>query len=299
MTPFLRARRQTYTPLLTPFTEDRIDLAAFEAAIDRQIIAGVDGLVVCDVIGEGPVLRVDEREKLLETCIFRARPHLSVIAAAGTNCTAKTIEQCRRGEQSGADALLVTVPYYSKPTLKGVIHHFREIAAAISIPILVDDDPGRTAKDFGVALPEALAEMDAIVGICHGAGRLGHFAALPEHLKHRFIHMSRDSDRLMEFLDSGGDGALSALANIIPSPIQTMVGMTERGSGCNSLLQALSVAAEAVGMDDVAALKEAQFFLDQSKADVRLPLVPAERETILSVRRAFTPFARCEPRRAA
>ena len=111
--------------------------------------------------------------------------------------------------------------------------------------------------------------------------------------------MSRDSDRLMEFLDSGGDGALSALANIIPSPIQTMVAMTERGSGCNSLLQALSVAAEAVGMDDVAALKEAQFFLDQSKADVRLPLVPAERETILRVRRAFTPFASCEPRRAA
>lgn len=295
MTPFLRARRQTYTPLLTPFSEGRVDLAEFEAAIDRQIIAGVEGIVVCDVIGEGPVLGSDEWQSLLKTAVSRGRPHLSVIAATGTNCTAKTVEQCRRGEELGADALLVTVPYYSKPTLKGVINHFREIAAAVGIPVLVDDDPGRTAKDYGPALVDALAEIDLIVGICHGAGRLEHFAALPASLRDRFLHLSRDDRRLMEFLDMGGHGALSALANIIPSPVQTMVAMAERSGGCNSLLQAMSVASRSVGEDDVAALKEAQFFLHQSPADVRLPLVAAEPETILRVRHAFALFARCEP----
>lgn len=295
MTSFLRARRQTYTPLLTPFAEGRVDMWAFEAAIDRQIIAGVDGIVVCDVIGEGPTLGADERETLLKTAVFRGRPHMSVIVAAGTNCTAKTIERCRRAERLGADALLVTVPYYLKPTLKGVSAHFRGIAAAVNLPIVVDDDPGRTAKDYGPALVEALAEIDAVVGICHGAGRFEHFAGLPTWLKNRFSHLSRGDGKLMEFLDMGGHGALSALANIIPSPVQTMVAMAERGGGCNSLLQAISVAATAVDVDDVAALKEAQFFLHQSAADVRLPLVAAEPEIILRVRRAFAPFARCEP----
>lgn len=294
MTSLRRARRQTFTPLLTPFVENRIDLPAFEAAIDRQIVAGVDGIVICDVIGEGPVLGSDEQEKLLETCVFRARPHLSVIAAAGTNCTASTIERCRRAEQLGADALLVTVPYYSKPTLNGVVQHFRETAAAVGIPIIVDDDPGRTARDYGSALVEALAEIDAIASICHGAGRFGHFAALPASLKARFMHLSRDDNRLMEFLDLGGHGALSALANVIPSPVQTMVEMTERGRGAGSLLRAMSVAAAALGADDVVALKEAQFFVHQFPADVRLPLVPAEPETILRMRHAFAPFAKCE-----
>lgn len=294
MTPFLRARRQTYTPLLTPFNEGRIDLPEFEVAIDRQVIAGVDGIVVCDVIGEGSVLGADECESLLKTAVLRGRPHLSVIAATGTNCTVRTVERCRRAKELGVDALLVTVPYYSKPTLKGVINHFREITAAVDIPVVVDDDPGRTAKDFGPALVQALAEIDLIVGTCHGAGRLEHFAALPASLRDRFMHLSRDDRKLMEFLDLGGHGALSALANIIPSPVQTMVAMAERGSDCDSLLQAMSVAAAAVGGDDVAALKEAQFFLHQSPADVRLPLVAAEPETILRVQHAFAPFARCE-----
>jgi 4-hydroxy-tetrahydrodipicolinate synthase len=295
MTPFLRARRQTYTPLMTPFNEGRVDLAELEAAIDRQIIAGVDGIVVCDVIGEGPVLSSDECESLLKAAVFCGRPHLSVIAATGTNCTARTVERCRRAEELGADALLVTVPYYSKPTLKGVVDHFRDIAAAVGIPVLVDDDPGRTAKDYGSALVEALAEVDLVAGLCHGVGRLDHFAALPASLRDRFMHLSRDDRRLMEFLDLGGHGGLSALANIIPSPVQTMVAMAEHGSNCSSLLQAMSVASTSVGVDDVAALKEAQFFLHQSPADVRLPLVAAEAETILRVRHGFAPFARCEP----
>ncbi len=294
MTPFLRARRQTYTPLFTPFSEGRVDLPEFEAAIDRQIIAGVDGIVVCDVIGEGPVLGSDEWQSLIKTAVSRGGPHLSIVAATGTNCTAETVERCRRAEELGADALLVTVPYYSKPTLKGVINHFREIAAAVGIPVLVDDDPGRTAKDYGPALADALAEIDLVVGICHGAGRLEHFAAVPASLRERFMHLSRDDRQLMEFLDMGGHGALSALANIIPSPVQTMVAMAERGRGCDSLLQAMSVASRSVGGDDVAALKEAQFFLHQSPADVRLPLVSAEPETILRVRHAFAPFARRE-----
>ena len=293
MTPFHRARRQTFTPLLTPFSECRIDVRAFEVAIDRQIVAGVDGVVVGDPIGEGPSLSQDERDELLKACIAGGSQHLTVIAATGTNCTAETIERCRRAEDLGADGLLVTVPYYSKPMLKGVLNHFHEVAAAVSIPVIVDDDPCRTARDYGSALLEAIASLDIIIGICHGTDRLSHFAGLSALMKDRFLHLSRDDRAILQFLDMGGHGAISPLANVIPSPVQTLIAMSERSSASNSLERAVDAAAIALGRDEVVAVKEAQSFIHQSLADVRLPLVAAEPETVIRVRQAFAPFARC------
>lgn len=295
MAPFHLARRQTFTPLLTPFSDNRIDIEIFKAAIDRQIIAGVDGIVIGDPIGEGPTLTQGERDILLATSIGQARPHLTVIAAAGTNCTAGTIGQCRRAEQLGADALLVTVPYYSKPMLRGVIDHFRQIAVVVGIPLIVDDDPGRTARDYGPALLEGLAELDIVVGICHGADRLSHFATLPAPLKDRFVHLSRDEKTFLQFLDAGGHGAVSPLANVIPSPVQTMITMMGGVRNSNSLANAIEAVSVALGPDNVAALKDAQCFLHPYSPDVRLPLVAAEPETVIRVRRALAPFTRYKP----
>ncbi|WJH38031.1 dihydrodipicolinate synthase family protein (plasmid) [Aliirhizobium terrae] len=294
MTPFHRAARQTFTPLLTPFGEKGVDLKAFNAAIDRQIIAGTDGIVVGDAIGEGPVLTAEEHDALLRAAVGHAKPHLSIIAATGTNCTRTTIERSRRAEALGADALLVTVPYYSKPTLAGVVDHFRQVAAAVGLPILIDDDPGRTAKDFGQALLESLADCHAIAGVCHGADRLAHFAGLPSKLETRFLHLTRDDAHLPQFLALGGNGAISPIANIIPSPIQTMVGLRGSVDTCSSFGMAVSGAIAALGQDDIAALKEAASFIHQYPADMRLPLVPAEPETVIRIRHAFAPFARCE-----
>lgn len=294
MTLFRRAERQVLTPMLTPFRDDRIDLEAFEAAIDRQIVAGADGIVVGDPIGEGSALDPGEREVLLGVGVARARAHLSVVAATGTNCTADTIERCRRAEAIGADALMVTVPYYSKPGLDGVVDHFRQVAAAVSIPVFVDDDPGRTAKDYGPDLLARLARFEIIVGIVHGGDRLRHFAGLPRAVRDRFLHLSRDDVTLPQFMQLGGQGALSPLANIVPSPVQTMTCMAGGFTEPGPLAQALAEAAAALGRDDVAALKEAASFVHQMPADVRLPLVAAEPETVVRIRHAFAPFARCE-----
>lgn len=295
MTPFNRAGHQVFTPLLTPFRNGKIDLSGFEAAIDRQVVAGIDGIIVCDIIGEGPTLAETEREILLKTAIARGKPHLNVIVSTGANCTDKTIARCRAAEEAGADALMVTVPYYSKPSLRGVFEHFRQICAAVSIPVIVDDDPGRTAKDYGPALLTAIMPFDLIVGVCHGVDRLGYFAGLPVEMKQRFAHFSRDDGTLLAFLDLGGGGAVSPLANIIPSPVQMLAAMTERPRGAEALVGAMAGAAHALGGDDVAALKEAQAFIHQSSADLRLPLFEPEPEAIIRLRHAFAPFARCEP----
>jgi 4-hydroxy-tetrahydrodipicolinate synthase len=294
MTPFHRAARQTFVPLLTPFCENGLDLEAFNASVDRQIIAGTNGIVVGDAVGEGPALTADEHDALLRAAVGRAKPHLSIIAATGTNCTRTTIERSRRAEIIGADVLLVTVPYYSKPTLAGVVDYFRQVAAAIGLPILIDDDPGRTAKDFGLALLEALADCHAIVGVCHGQDRLAHFAGLSSALMTRFHHLTREDARLPQFLALGGNGVISPIANIIPSPIQTVVSLGGSFENESSFGMAVSDAIAALGRDDVAALKDAASFIHQCPADMRLPLVPAEPETVIRIRHAFAPFARCE-----
>lgn len=294
MTPLYHAARQAFTPLLTPFAETGIDFPALEAAIHRQIVADMAGIVVCDSVGEGFLLTQDERDAVLATCAARGQPHLSIIAGAGTNCTSTTIEQCWRAEEIGADALLVTVPYYSKPTLKAVIEHFRQVAASVSIPIIVDNDPGRTAIDHGPALFEWLAELPMIAGICHGGDQLAQFARLVPAIRTRFLHLSRDDRTLAPFLQLGGHGAISPIANVIPSPIQTMVSTEESFFEASSFTERLAEIVAAVGRDDIAALKEAAWFVHQHPADVRLPLVPVEPETMIRLRRALAAFVRCE-----
>ncbi|AYD02538.1 dihydrodipicolinate synthase family protein [Neorhizobium sp. NCHU2750] len=294
MTALHDSRCQIFTPLLTPFSEGVIDVASFEEAVDRQIVAGVNGVIVGDVIGEGPALSEAEQELLLSTCISRAGRHLSVIVATGTNCTATTVERCRKARDMGADALLVTVPYYSKPVLKGVIAHFRAVAAAIDIPVIVDDDPGRTAKDFGSALLEGLADLDIVRAVCHGPGRLANFDGFSPSVKSRFMHLSRDDAGALPFLTAGGSGLVSPIANIIPSDMQAVVAMSQDRQGAFALSHTIAVAVASVGHGDVAALKEASSFIHQSPADTRLPLVACEPETTIRIRHGFAPFARFE-----
>jgi 4-hydroxy-tetrahydrodipicolinate synthase len=294
MTPFHRADRLAFTALVTPFEGETVSYDALGSAIARQVVANLDGVIVGDVVGEGQTLSSDEHDDLLRACVAHGKRQLSVIAATGTYCTADTIERSRGAERIGADALLVTVPYYSKPTLAGVVNHFLQVAEAVSVPIVIDDDPGRTGKDFGPALLEKLEECRAIAGVCHGIDRLAHFSGLSSRTRNRFVHLTRDDTVLAHFLNQGGNGCISSVANVIPSSIQTMVTLGESYNGAVSMTDEVACAVAAIGRDDVAALKEAASFIHQAPAEVRLPLVPSEPETIIRVRQAYAPFARCE-----
>ncbi|MCJ7997693.1 dihydrodipicolinate synthase family protein [Rhizobium cremeum] len=294
MMPFRHRCPAGFTPLLTPFSEDRCDIAALNAAIDRQVAAGMDGIVILDAFGEGHALDAQERDAIISACVQRAQGRLSVIAATGTNCTTASIDLARRAVRLGADALLVTIPYYSKPRLAGVVEHFRSIADAVPVPIIVDDDPGRTAIDFGMGLLSGLASTEGIVAVCHGQARLGFFAGLPANLRRRYLHLSRDCRTLPAFIASGGNGAISPLANVLPSHVRSILDASAELGRMTALHQEIVSALASCGPDDIAALKEATSFIHQHPADVRLPLVAAEPETIIGIRHAFAPFARCE-----
>ncbi|KQQ35532.1 hypothetical protein ASG19_17745 [Rhizobium sp. Leaf306] len=262
------------TAMLTPFSGTGIDIAVFETEVGRQVGAGIDAIVVHDVIGEGCALDHREQDLLLTTAVRRAGSKLTVIAATGSNCTAKTIEHSLRAQELGAKALLLTVPYYTKPTLKGVIDHFRQIEAVVRLPILIDDDPSRTARDFGEELLVGLADLAGIVGVCHGPGRLAHFANLKTSLRTRFNHLSRDDHSMSSFLALGGSGVISALTNIRPAPM----------TSSNRTVDARSI--PQLDACDVAALKLAVSLDRPFPTNVRLPLVPLERDEEIALRAA-------------
>lgn len=283
MTCFRGCGPYAITAMLTPFCATGIDIPAFEAEVARQVAAGMDGVVVHDVIGEGCTLDQPEKDLLLTTAVRCAGDNLTVIAATGSNCTRKTIEDSVRAQRLGADALLVTVPYYSKPTLKGVADHFRQISAAVGVEIMVDDEPSRTARDYGADLLEALADLDEIVGICHGSGRLAHFADLKTRLRDRYTHLSRDERSLSSFMALGGSGVVSSLSNVSPDARWPIGEMSVAG----------------IEPCDIPSLKVAVSANRPYPIDVRLPLVPLDQESENLLRRACATSSPKRTRRAA
>jgi 4-hydroxy-tetrahydrodipicolinate synthase len=287
-------KRLALTALTTPFAGAAIDDAGLERSIDIQVAAGMDGLVILDVIGEGPTLDDQERARIIRTCLRHAGTRIRIIAVTGTCCTRTSVDRTKRAIDQGVGEVMATVPYYSKPQVSGVIDHFAQIAVC-GAPVIVDDDPGRTAKDFGEALLRGLIPIENIYAVCHGLRRTGYFGSLAPDLKRRFVHISRDDEELSTIIRLGASGCLSGLANALPGEIRRLVDT----QASQAEVDALRSPVQAIGRDDVAALKAAISLLHDAPADVRLPLVEADAETILAVQRAFAPFARCRQARHA
>ncbi|OHV76132.1 hypothetical protein LCM4573_15605 [Rhizobium sp. LCM 4573] len=269
------AELRTVTALVTPFRNGAVEHSLLNEAVDRQVRTGIDGIVVCDIFGEGHALARDERDHLLSACLERAAGRLAVFAATGTNNTAETVALTRRAAEIGADGVLVTVPYYSKPTLRGVIGHFREVAGATRLPVILDDDPHRTALDCGQALLSSLTDIQNIVGVRHGIGRLEAFHRLPADLRRRYRHYSSDDSTLPMFLACGGHGWISALGNVFPYRLAAMTPVAA-SAGDLSFRQAQSLLVAAEGRWDAAVVKAATAILYETPSEVRLPLVEVE-----------------------
>jgi 4-hydroxy-tetrahydrodipicolinate synthase len=277
------------TALITPFRRDGdLDIAALENLVEAQIAAGIGGLAVCTVTGEGSALSFEEREAVISTTVRKAAGRVPVIASTGTNSTESTIALTCRAEALGAAAALVTVPYYSKPGQKGILHHFREVAAASRLPLIVVDDPVRTASTLSAATLEELSRNAAIFGILQTAGDMAPLECFRDRL-HLFTGNELTAPA---FLACGGDALISPVSNVLPR----LVTALQHAASCGNLPAALLLCdrltplVEALGMGDPARIKHAVNALTGTPAELRLPLVPAdddERETIAA---ALVPF---------
>ena len=206
------------TALVTPFRRDlSLDEEALRRLVRRQIDAGINFLVPCGTTGESPTLTHHELRRVVEITIEEARGKVRVVAGAGGYNTAEVIERARDYESMGADGILSVSPYYNKPTQEGLYQHYKAIAEAISLPIILYNIPGRTGVNIEPATVKRLAEIDNIVGVKEASGNISQMAVVLESVPDDFVVLSGDDAITIPLMSLGGCGLISVTSNEIPA----------------------------------------------------------------------------------
>jgi 4-hydroxy-tetrahydrodipicolinate synthase len=208
--------RGSIPALATPFCDDLIDEAAFRDLVEWQIAEGSHGLVPIGTTGESATLSVEEHHRALRICVEQASGRVPVIAGCGSNSTRVVMEHIKAAEQIGADAALVVLPYYNRPSQDGLVAHFTALAEASALPIIVYNVPSRTVTDISVETLARLAKLPNIVGIKDASGQLARVSAQRLACGEDFVQLSGNDDQTLGFMAMGGVGAISVTANVAP-----------------------------------------------------------------------------------
>ncbi len=209
--------------LVTPMLPDgSLDLTHFRALIDWHIEQGTDGLVIVGTTGESPTVDAEEHCLLIRTAVEQAAGRIPVIAGTGANSTAEAIELTRCAKNAGAVAGLSVAPYYNKPTQEGLYRHFKAIAEAVDLPVILYNVPGRTASDIGNETVLRLAQVPGIVGIKDATGNIERGSALLKAAPADFAIYSGDDASAMALMLLGAKGVISVTANVAPKPMHEM-----------------------------------------------------------------------------
>ena len=202
--------------LVTPFVDGRVAEDTFNALIEWQINEGSTALVPCGTTGEVATLSAGEHRRVIELAVAAARGRVPVIAGCGSYSTAASIERMAAAKDVGADAALVVVPYYNKPSQAGIAAHFRALAEASDLPIIVYNVPSRTVADIAVETLAEISRLPTIVGVKDASGNLARVTAQRLACGSEFCQLSGNDDMALGFNAMGGVGCISVTANIAP-----------------------------------------------------------------------------------
>jgi 4-hydroxy-tetrahydrodipicolinate synthase len=214
----------TYTAIVTPFKDGKVDEFALERLIRAQIKAGVDGIVPVGTTGESPTLSFEEHIYVIEKTVEFAGGKTHVMAGTGANSTDEAIYLTIAAEKAGADASLQVAPYYNKPTQEGLFQHFRAIAFATKLPIVLYNIPARCGIEISVDTVQRLThECGNIVGLKEAGGHADRVSQLRAALGPKFSILSGDDSLTLPFMAVGAQGVISVASNIIPREVAHMV----------------------------------------------------------------------------
>ena len=214
----------TYTAIVTPFKDGKVDELTFERLVRAQIKGGVDGIVPVGTTGESPTLSFEEHIYVIELAIKFAAGKIRVLAGTGGNSTDEAIYLTIAAERAGANGSLQVAPYYNKPTQEGLFQHFRAIAYATKLPIVLYSIPGRCGVEIGVDTVKRLArECKNIIGIKEAGGNTDRVSQLRASLGLKFTILSGDDSLTLPFMSVGAQGVVSVASNIIPREVAHMV----------------------------------------------------------------------------
>jgi 4-hydroxy-tetrahydrodipicolinate synthase len=219
----MRTLQGSLVAIVTPMREDgALDLDAFRRLIDWHVDEGTDGIVVVGTTGESPTVDFEEHCLLIDTAVKHAAGRLPIIAGTGANSTREAIELTRHAKKAGANMSLSVVPYYNKPTQEGLYRHFRAIAEAVDLPMILYNVPGRTVADMQTDTVLRLAEIKNIIGIKDATADLQRGAELLRRKPVDFLVYSGDDGTGLGLMLLGGDGVISVTANVTPRLMHDM-----------------------------------------------------------------------------
>jgi 4-hydroxy-tetrahydrodipicolinate synthase len=285
--------RGTYTAIVTPFRDGKVDEPALERLVRMQIKAGVDGIVPVGTTGESPTLDFGEHIQVIELSAKFAARKIKVLAGTGGNSTAEAIYLTKAAEQAGADGSLQVAPYYNKPTQEGLFQHFRAIARATKLPVVLYSVPSRCGVEIGVETVKRLArECRTVVGIKEAGGNPDRVSALRAAMGPKFTILSGDDSLTLPFMAVGAQGVVSVASNVVPKEVAQMVRAF--ATGRTSVALRLHEKFYPIFKDlfietNPIPVKAALAMLNLIKEEYRLPLVPMNpknRETLKATLKA-------------
>ena len=278
------------TALVTPFAGDALDEDALRRLVDWQIAEGTNGLVPVGTTGESPTLSHEEHKRVVEIVVAEAKGRVPVIAGAGSNSTAEAIDFAIHAEKAGADAVLVVTPYYNKPTQAGMEAHFKAVAGAIGLPLIIYNIPPRSVVDMSVETMARLFEVKNIIGVKDATASMSRVSLQRQMMGPEFLQLSGEDATALGFMAHGGHGCISVTANAAP--------------GLCAQFQAACLAgdyAKALTIQDKLMPLHTALFLETNPSPVkyalaaqgriqdtvRLPLLPVAEATKAAVREAL------------
>ena len=220
----------TYTAIVTPFKNGRVDEPALARLIQAQIKGGVDGIVPVGTTGESPTVDYEEHIRIIELSVKKAAGKIKVLAGTGANSTTEAIYLTQAAERVGADGSLQVAPYYNKPSPEGLYQHFKAIARETKLPIVLYSIPGRCGIEIAVDTVKRLAaDCKNIVGIKEAGGSADRVSQLRAALGAKFTILSGDDSLTLPFMSVGAQGVISVASNVIPREVSRMVNAFARG----------------------------------------------------------------------
>lgn len=272
-----------FTALATPMHDEGVDVPRLEALVEWQIEQGVHGLVPCGTTGESPTLTHEEHKQVMEVVVKTAAGRVHVMAGAGANSTAETLDFTRYAKAIGADSVLLVAPYYNKPNAQGQFLHFKTVADAVDIPVVLYNVPGRSVIDISDETILKLAEQCwNIIGVKDATGDLARVATLHHRAGERLALLSGEDMTALGFNAMGGQGCISVTSNVAPALCTHMQNATLKGD----YLEAKAIHDRLVPLHEVLfsetspiPVKCALHKMHKCRDVIRLPLVSASDHT--------------------
>jgi 4-hydroxy-tetrahydrodipicolinate synthase len=263
--------------IVTPFRDGEVDERALRDHIEWQIQSGIDGIVPCGSTGESATLTHDEHDRVVKITIEQTRRRVPVVAGTGSNSTAEAIRLTASARQMGADGALLISPYYNKPTQEGIFRHYKMIASAVDLPLIVYNIPGRTGSNIAPETFARLCEIRNVVGIKEASGSMDQVSDIRRLCGDRLTILSGDDSLVLPIMALGGKGVIATISNVMPRETHDLAAACLAGDFARArdihykmmpLMRTLFIETNPIPV------KQALAFMGRCANELRMPLCP-------------------------